>query len=352
MHNRILKLIKSFDNTALLINNDKDIFYLTGARFGDFWLLFYKKQIFIIVHEMIEPQVKQHFKKFKKNVKIFSTSEKCSDLLFSVLRKYKIDTITIDSATTYLNDFETIKSKLLKGKIKIIKQENITQNIRLIKDAQEIKNIKKSCDITSAIFEKVKKQIVAGMTELDIYFKIEEEFAKQHVVQSFKTIVASGPNSANPHHISSNRKIQKNDIVLIDMGCIYNNYCSDLTRTFFIGKENKEQKKIWDIVKLAHDKALENVKQNIKAGDIDLFARNIIKQAGYEKNFIHTTGHSLGLDIHEYPRISKTSDEILREGMIITIEPGIYLEKNFGVRIEDTVLVTKKGYKVLTGAKY
>lgn len=352
MNNRILKLIKSFDNTALLINNDKDVFYLTGANFGDFWLLFYKKQIFIIVHEMIEPQVKQYFKNFKKNVKIFSTSEKCSDLLFSVLKKYKIDTLTIDSATIYLNDFKTIKSKLLKGKIKIIKQENITQNIRLIKDVHEIKNIKKACNITSTVFEKVKKQIVAGMTELDICFKIEEEFAKQHVVQSFKTIVASGPNSANPHHSSGNRKIRKNDIVLIDMGCIYNNYCSDLTRTFFVGKENKEQRKIWDIVKLAHDKALENVKQNIKAGDIDLFARNTIKQAGYEKNFIHSTGHSLGLDIHEYPRISKTSNEILREGMIITIEPGIYLEKKFGVRIEDTVLVTKKGFKVLTGAKY
>ena len=172
------------------------------------------------------------------------------------------------------------------------------------------------------------------MTELDIYFKIEEEFAKRHVVQSFKTIVASGPNSANPHHNSSNRKIRKNDIVMIDMGCVYNGYCSDLTRTFFVGKQNKLQQKIWNIVKLAHDNALVKVKDGIKTKDIDFSARNTIKMAGYEKQFIHTTGHSL------------------KEGTIITIEPGIYLEKKFGVRIEDTVLVRKSGYKVLTSAKY
>ena len=352
MNKRILKLINLYKNKAILINNSTDLFYLTGAKFEDFWLLLYKKNIFIIVHKMIEPQVNQYFKNLKNKIKVFSTDGKCSDKLIEVLKKYKIKNLIIDTSNIYLELFDTINTKLSKEKIKIIKEKNITKQSRMIKDKKEILNTKKACDIVSKVFEIVKKKVVPGMTELDIHFKIEEEFAKMHVVQSFKTIVASGPNSANPHHISGTRKIKQNDIVLIDMGCIYNGYCSDLTRTFFVGEKTIFQKKIWDIVKLAHDKALENVKENIKANDIDSFARNVIKQEGYDKNFIHTTGHNLGIDIHEEPRISKSCNDKLKKGMIITIEPGIYLENKFGVRIEDTILVTKKGYKVLTTAKY
>ncbi|MBR3628136.1 MAG: aminopeptidase P family protein, partial [Elusimicrobia bacterium] len=250
------------------------------------------------------------------------------------------------------NLFQLLKDKLNKNKILLYTDNQSVLKKRIIKNKEEIKNIKKACEIVSEVFETVKKKIVPGMMEIDIHFKIEEEFAKRHVVQSFKTIVASGPNSANPHHISGNRKIQRNDIVLIDMGCIYNGYCSDLTRTFFIGKEEKNKRKIWNIVKQAHDESLIKVKQNIKASDIDFFARNLIRQEGYGKNFIHTTGHGVGLDIHEAPSIGQKSKDILKEGMIITIEPGIYLDKKFGVRIEDTVLVTKNGYKVLTSARY
>lgn len=352
MNKRILKLINLYKNKAILINNSTDLFYLTGAKFEDLWLLLYKSHISIIVHEMIEPQVNQHFKKYKNKIKVFSTNEKMSDKLTDVLKQYKVTSLIIDSSNISLETFDIIKTKLSKAKIKVQKEDNFTHDLRVVKDKTEIKNIQKACDIASQVLESVKKRICPGMTELDVHFKIEEEFAKQHVVQSFKTIVASGPNSANPHHISGTRKIKRNDIVLIDMGCIYNGYCSDITRTFFVGKQTIFQKKIWDIVKLAHDKALENVKENIKANDIDSFARNVIKQEGYDKNFIHTTGHNLGIDIHEEPRISKSCNDKLKKGMIITIEPGIYLENKFGVRIEDTILVTKKGYKVLTTAKY
>ena len=352
MNTRISKLINLYKNQTLLINNNKDLFYLINADFDDFWLLLYKKNIFIIVHEMIAPQIYNLLKKQNFKTKVFVTKEKISDKLIEVLKKYKIKNITIDTSSISLEDFDIIRKKSAKEKIKIIKKTDITEPLRQIKDKEEIKNIKKACDIVSEVFEYVKEKIVPGMTEIDVHFKIEEEFAKRHVIQSFKTIVASGPNSAKPHHVSSNRKIQKNDIVLIDMGCIYNGYCSDLTRTFFVGKEDKNKIKIWNIVKQAHDEALINVRPNVKVNLIDSFARNIIKKAGYENNFLHTTGHNLGLDIHEEPRISKTCNNTLKEGMIITIEPGIYLEKKFGVRIEDTVLVTKKGYKVLTSAKY
>ena len=336
-------------NNTLLLTGGKNISYITKANFEGFWLLIHKNKFIVITSQMIYGQAKQYF---KNKAKIIIIKNSFSEQLIEICKKYKINNLKIDTTNIDYNLFHLLDTKLKKNKISIYADNKTIIEKRIIKNKNEIKNIKKACDIVSKVFEIIKKQVVPGMTELDIHFKIEEEFAKRHVIQSFKTIVASGPNSANPHHISGNRKIQKNDVVLIDMGCIYNGYCSDLTRTFFVGKENKRRTNVWNIVKDAHDKALEHVKQDIKASDIDFFARNIIKQKGYDKKFIHTTGHGVGLDIHEAPTIGQKSKDILKEGMIITIEPGIYLEKEFGVRIEDTILVTKTGYKVLTTAKY
>ncbi len=336
-------------NNSLLLVDSKNIFYVTKATFEGFWLLIHNNKFIVITSQMIYGQVKQHF---TDKAKIFVIKTSFSDELVEICKKYKINNLKIDTTNIGYNLFQLLNDKLKKNKISICADNKIILEKRIIKSKEEIKNIKEACDIVSEVFDFIKKKVFPGMTEIDIHFKIEEEFAKRHIVQSFKTIVASGPNSANPHHISGNRKIRKNDIVLIDMGCIYNGYCSDLTRTFFVGKEDINKRKIWNIVKRAHDNALLKVKQNMKARDIDLFARDIIQKEGYAKNFIHTTGHGVGLDIHEAPSIGIKSEDILKEGMIITIEPGIYLDKMFGVRIEDTVLVTKKGYKVLTTAKY
>ena len=341
--------IKKFFKTPFLITNAKNISYITCADFEGFWLLCYKKNFFIITSEMIKGQIKQFF---KNKVKIFTIKTSFSDTLIEICRKHKITKLTIDVTDINYELFNLLNKKLKQNKISVIADNSTISKQRIIKSKNEIKNVKKACEIVSKVFETIKKTVVAGTSELDIHFKIEQEFAKHKVVQSFKTIVASGPNAANPHHISSSRKIKANDIVLIDMGCIYNGYCSDLTRTFFVGNKTKEQQKIWDIVKLAHDEALKNVKTDVRASYVDLCARNIIKQAGYGKQFIHTTGHGVGLNIHEAPQISFKSKEILKDGMVITIEPGIYLENKFGVRIEDTILVTKNGYKVLTTAKY
>lgn len=348
-----MKKIFNIDTEPVLVTNPKNISYIMETDFEGFWLLLYKKNIFIITSEMIKGQIEQHLKRNNiKDTKIFVIKKSFGDSVIDICNKKSIKEIVIDVSDISYFLFKSLNDKLKQNKISVIADNKIFAQKRTVKDTSEIKNIRKACEIVSQVFEIVQKKTVSGMTELDLHFEIEKEFAARHVVQSFKTIVASGENSANPHHVSGTRKIRKNDIVLIDMGCIYKGYCSDLTRTFFIGTPAKEYKKIWDIVKLAHDTALYNVKKDIKASDIDRFARNIINRNGYGKNFIHTTGHGVGLDIHESPSISSKSEDILKEGMIITVEPGIYLQNKFGIRIEDTVLVTKNGFEVLTTAKY
>jgi Xaa-Pro aminopeptidase len=164
--------------------------------------------------------------------------------------------------------------------------------------------------------------------------------------------VASGENSANPHHISSNRKIAENDVIMIDIGCFYNGYASDLTRTFYLGKINEEFKKVWDIVKQAQNAAIQRIKSGLPVSYGDKAARDLIDSYGYKDKFIHTTGHGVGIEIHEMPSLAINAEGVFLTGMTVTVEPGIYIEGRFGVRIEDTVLIKEEACEVLTSAKY
>lgn len=346
--NKLSTLTKIYCNKAILITNPKDIYYLTGAEFDGFWLLIYNNKTFVVTSNMVKGQVLKHF---NKSVEIIVTTL-FSDGIIEICKRNNIKELAIDTLNTLKSTFDVISKKLKKNNIKTFRLLQITKELRGVKSKEELKNIKIACNIVSKTYKEIKDSIQPGMTELDIYFEIIKLFAKYKVEPSFKTIVASGPNSANPHHISNNRKILKNDIVLIDMGCVYKGYCSDLTRVVFLGKINVQAKKIWTLVKDAHDISLKTVKSGQKCSFIDESVRLVIQKAGFADNFIHGTGHGVGLDIHEYPSISQKSKDILKEKMVITIEPGIYFKGKFGIRIEDTVLVTKNGYKILTDAQY
>lgn len=345
---KLINLTELYRNKAILVTNPKDIYYLTGADFDGFWLLAYNNKFFVITSNMVRGQVLRYF---NKSVKITATNM-FSDSLIEICKKNNIKEIAIDVLSTLTSTFDVISKKLKKNNIKTFKISNITKDLRSVKSKTEIKNIKTACSIVSKVYSEIKNKIKPGITELDIYYEIEKLFAKYKVEKSFKTIVASGSNSANPHHISCNRKFLKNDIILIDMGCVYKGYCSDLTRVVFLGKINVQAKKIWALVKEAHDVSLKTVKSGQKCSVIDESARFAIKKAGFADNFIHGTGHGVGLDIHEHPSLSQKSKDILKENMVVTIEPGVYFNGKFGIRIEDTVLVTKNGYKILTGAQY
>jgi Xaa-Pro aminopeptidase len=222
---------------------------------------------------------------------------------------------------------------------------------RVIKSEGEIKLIKSAINISDSAFNSVEKQIKAGITEKEISWEIEKTMRELGAESpSFDTIVASGVNGSKPHHSPTDKVIQEGEGIVIDMGAKYQGYCSDLTRTIFLGKPDSKFKEIYSIVLRSQMIAIETVKPNMTGEDIDLIAREIITNEGYGDNFGHSLGHGVGIEVHEGPGVGPNSKNIIKSGMIYTIEPGIYIEGWGGVRIEDMVLMTDGGNSLLSNA--
>lgn len=234
-------------------------------------------------------------------------------------------------------------------------KENFLLYSRAVKTSPEILKMRKACAISAASYHDFKNWLKSGVSEIEAAKKLEEFMAKRGGSElAFDTIVAFGKNTANPHHVPSNNKLKEDQPVLIDYGCRYDGYCSDITRTFWFGKKCPAQFcEILDFVKKSYEKGVKTVKCGMKACDADKICRSCFEECkkGLSKYFIHSTGHSLGAQIHERPLLSPTSADILEENNIFSIEPGLYFENKFGVRWEDTVLLTRKGAEVLTKSK-
>lgn len=337
MSTRIARLISKLKSPAHLFTDKTDIFYLTGIELEGFWLLVTKRGASAFAPTMLAGQLKE-----LSGIDVISCKvlTKC---LVEYLREKKIKRLGVNGAKISHSLF-----KKLAKKAGLKDEGDVLSVLRRQKDEVELEVIKKSCKIAVSALKNAKRFIRPGISEEQISFKIEEFFIKHHARPAFPLIVACGPNSANPHHISSSRKIKPNDVILIDIGCVYKGYCSDLTRTFFLGKTNSLRKRVYAVVERAQKHAMAKVKAGAGAVAIDKAARSVIEKAGFGEKFIHSTGHGVGIDIHEEPRLSSTGKAVLKTGMVVTIEPGIYIEGDFGVRIEDTVVVTNKGREVYT----
>ncbi len=222
-------------------------------------------------------------------------------------------------------------------------------SLRLIKTDDELALMDRASEIADRAFEELCSVIRPGMTELDGVAELEYRIKKGGAQQvSFDTIFASGENTSMPHAVPTTRKLKVGDLVTVDFGCKYKGYCSDTTRTFALGRISDRQKEIYGIVLNAHKRALEAVKEGVEACAVDAAARDIITSAGYGEKFGHGTGHGVGMYIHEEPRYALGSKTVLKAGMTGTVEPGIYLPGEFGVRIEDMIVVTKNGCRSFT----
>lgn len=242
--------------------------------------------------------------------------------------------------------YNTVRDRFPKSEIVLVGGE--VEKISAVKDTDEIDKIKKAVNITDIAFKEVLKLVKSGITEREL----AAEITYQHLLNgadkdSFEAIVASGSRSALPHGIASTKIIENGDFITFDIGCFYDGYASDMTRTVVLGKATEEQKKIYNIVLKAQLVALQAIKPGVNCADVDRVARDYISDQGYGNYFIHSLGHGLGHFVHELPVLSKLSKMKLEPGNIVTVEPGIYISDFGGVRIEDDVLVTDDGYEIL-----
>lgn len=233
--------------------------------------------------------------------------------------------------------------------IEFVPTSLVVEKIRMYKDEEELQIIQEAADLADRTFSHITGFIKPGVTEQELALEMEFFMRKNGATAtSFETIVASGERSALPHGVASERAIKGNEFIKFDFGALYKGYCSDLTRTVFLGTPTEKHKEIYHIVLEAQMNVLDKLKPGMTGKEGDALARDIIAKAGYGDHFGHGTGHSFGMQIHENPRLSPLCDIVLEPGMTMTVEPGIYLPGFGGVRIEDDIVITDSGIRILT----
>ena len=266
--------------------------------------------------------------------------------LTTLIEEDKVQTIAIEKEYVTVNQMEDWQEKLAPTFTGV---KGWVEELRMIKSEEEVANIRKAASIADEAFAKLLPTIRSGLTEREIALELEFLMRKAGAsAMSFDPIIASGPRSALPHARPGERILSVGDFVVFDFGCVVNGYCSDMTRTLVIGEPEEKHLLIYDLVLEAQERSLAAVGPGKTGVEIDAIARNIISDAGYGEYFGHGLGHSLGLEVHESPRLSKLDQTVLQPGMIVTVEPGVYLPDFGGVRIEDLVLVTEDGHEVLS----
>ena len=259
----------------------------------------------------------------------------------------------IDAAQTSLAALEIMKLAL-PGKRRrsfFLHVDSLVARLREVKDATEIAALRKAARLGCWLFEGILPYLVPGATEMEVAAQLEFQARLAGAeAMSFETIVASGARSALPHGRATTAKLPRRGFVTLDFGVLLNGYCSDMTRTVHLGRASQAERDVYHSVLEAQQAAVAVVAPGVSCGDVDEAARSVLRRARLEKAFSHSTGHGVGLEIHEAPRVAAKQTQALEPGMVITIEPGAYLAGRFGVRIEDMVLVTAKGSEVLTPA--
>ncbi len=330
----------------MLISNPANIHYLTGVRGVDGYLLITREGRLILFSNILNAsQLKKNniwelvISDFKNNI---------FHLISEKIARLKLKNTGFEAKHLPFLEYQTIRNDLSENNIKFIKTYDFLEKIRMFKTPSEVKLIKKSVAVSKEAFlfaEEIKDE---RMTEKHLAIEIEKFLKlKADSELAFEAIVACGKNSAFAHHRPQETKLSEGNL-LIDLGSRYYGYCADLTRVFFCSKMPILFKEIFDTVKKAQELSISKIKDGARIADVDRAARQYIEKKGWGKNFTHGLGHGVGLSVHEPPYLRPNSDEVLKEGMVITVEPAIYIDNKFGVRIEDMVLVKGKTREVIS----
>ena len=348
MNVRLKNLVEDFSRhkniDALLIVNDNNIRYLTQFPACESWLLVTKSRAFYITDSRYVLEARQGL----KGVTVKQYSHMPCVALYELCKQHKIKRLGFDERHASFALWKKLK-EFCPRQTKLIPATGLVELLREIKDDGEIAQIKACLKLHFKAIDFMKKVVKPGLSERQVGLKLES-FVKSHGAEfSFPPIIASGPNSCYPHARMTDRVLCNNEVVLLDFGIDLNGYKSDLTRNFFLGRIAPRVKQVFDALTLAQREAISLIKPGINSATVDLQARKVLRKFGLAKYFGHSLGHGVGLDIHEGPRLSSQSTSVLEAGMVITVEPGVYIPNQFGIRIEDMVLVTKEGCEVLSG---
>ncbi|HOQ16366.1 MAG TPA: aminopeptidase P family protein [Defluviitaleaceae bacterium] len=340
---KIRKLLIDNQLDGIMIHSPVNRKYLSGFT-GSAGILLISQSLAVLLTDF------RYIEQAKKQATDFIIIDYMAEGLYNEINKFikkeNINRLAIEAEKLSYKEYREYNEKL---DAQLVPTEKLVENIRKIKDKDEIKRIKQAAAIGDEAFRHILSFLKAGISERDIALELEY-YMKKHGASdlSFSTIVASGAFSALPHWEPGERKLEVGDFVVMDFGCIYKGYCSDMTRTVVIGKASSRQKEIYDIVFQAQMAALEGLGPFKRGKEIDKIARDYIEMKGYGSCFGHGLGHCVGMEIHENPRLSKNEEEEFLPGMVVTVEPGIYIPDFGGVRIEDLVLITDDGIEILT----
>ncbi len=340
---KIREHLDAQDIQAALVVQPANVRYLTGFR-GEGYLLISPEA----VHVCTDGRYKQEAAEVASVAEaVFDENGHLAGAL-AILQEFSVSRVAFEAEYVTFAAYQRLQEKL--GNAALLPMNKLVEQLRLIKDEEEIAAIRAAAQRTDMALAAFLEGLQPGETERRLALALQAALADQELEPAFSIIMASGPSAARPHAVPTGRVFQKNEMLKIDVGGRDSStgYCCDLTRTVFAGEPDAKFREIYRLVQEAQQAAIEAARPGLRGCELDAVARQIINAAGYKEHFSHGLGHGVGLQVHEGPRISAKSEDILQPGMIITIEPGIYIPNWGGVRLEDTVLITENACEVLT----
>ncbi len=336
MNDRIARLRESLEE-PLLVTNPTNVVYLVGFHSSNTVLL-------------VDPERVQLFTDFRyleaahavEGVEVVQTKR---SIVADLAERLK-GRIGFEAGNLSYAQFETLGS----GGLELVPRSGLVERLRAVKDEKELDAIRRACAITDRMYERLREVRFIGRTEREVSWDVTRLFHEEGGDGlAFESIVGAGPTGARPHARAGDRTIERSELVVIDAGCTVDGYASDYTRTFSTGPVDEQAREAYAVVLAAQETALDTIRAGLPAIEADAAARKVVEDSQFAGMFGHGLGHGLGLDVHEEPRMSTETSDILAAGNVVTVEPGVYVEGKFGVRIEDDVVVTADGIENLTG---
>ncbi|MCF7873688.1 MAG: Xaa-Pro peptidase family protein [Candidatus Omnitrophica bacterium] len=341
--NNLSKKIKKNNLDGFITKNPANINYLTGINEAEGWLLVTAgKELFFFTAPIYTKLIKN-----LPYLKVISTKQNFEEKIVRKAKKLKLKKIGFSKQAISLTNYQKLNENFKVKDIGFVFSKPLINSLRMQKDKNEIRLIKKAASVSLEAFDYAGEIFQQTMSEKDLAIEIERFLKiKSDNKVAFPPIVASGKNTVFAHHQPKENLI--NNFFLIDLGAMHCGYCADLTRIFFWGKMPSLFQKAYDTIKKAHDTAISKIKEGKKVSEIDKVARDIVEKEGFGSYFLHGLGHGVGLEVHEPPYLKPNQDETLKEGMVVTIEPGIYYKNQFGLRLENMVVVHSKNGEVIS----